>query len=105
MQARENRGLTARARGACLLALALAIAGIAPLLAPEPVAWAQYGGVTPGLPYDQSRRVARRTARRTSRRQAAAQEEYYQQAPPQPYPQQPQQPYPQQQPNYYPPPQ
>jgi hypothetical protein len=59
-------------------------------------AWAQYGGITPNAPYDQSRRVARRTARRTANRNAAAQEQYVapppQQQAPQPQPVQPQQP-------------
>jgi hypothetical protein len=63
---------------------------------------AQYGGITPNAPYDQSRRVARRTARRTTRRNTAAQEQYapppyQQQAPAQQYAPPPQQ--------YAPPPQ
>jgi hypothetical protein len=58
---------------------------------------AQYGGITPNAPYDQSRRVARRTARRTTRRNTAAQQPY-ETAPP-PYQQQaPSQPMPPQQP-------
>jgi hypothetical protein len=68
-------------------------------------AWAQYGGVTPNAPYDQSRRVARRTARRTTRRNTDTQEQYQyapappqQQAPAQPMPQPQQQPPPAQQP-------
>ena len=103
MQASTNRDRRpSRARGVSLLALVLAVAVGAPLVEWTATAWAQYGGVTPNAPYDQSRRVARRTARRTSRRQDDIQQEYqqpYQQPyPQQPYPQQPypQQPYPQQ---------
>jgi hypothetical protein len=106
MQASTNRGRRpSRARGVSLLAVVLAVAVGAPLVEWTATAWAQYGGVTPNAPYDQSRRVARRTARRTARRQDEIQQPYEQQPPPQqPYPQQPypQQPYPQQP---YPPPQ
>lgn len=110
MQASTNRvRCPSRARGASLLAILLAVAVGTPLVEWTNTAQAQYGGVTPNAPYDQSRRVARRTARRTARRQDEIQQPYEQppaqQPPPQqqPYPQQPypQQPYPQQP---YPPP-
>ena len=97
MQARTIRGRRPlRARGVSLLALLVAVAVTAPLVGWTETAWAQYGGITPNAPYDQSRRTARRTARRTSRRQDDIQQEY-QQPYQQPYPQQPypQQPYPQ----------
>jgi hypothetical protein len=98
MQASTYRGR----RGVSLLALLLGVAAIAPVVGWTTAAEAQYGGITPGAPYDQSRRVARRTARRTSRRQNDMQE-YYEQPAPQPYPQQyPPQPYPQQYPQPYP---
>jgi hypothetical protein len=100
MQARTNRGWrpSRHARGASLLALLVAVAVSAPLVGWTETAWAQYGGITPNAPYDQSRRVARRTARRTSRRQDDIQQPYQQPYPQQPPPQQPypQQPYPQQ---------
>jgi hypothetical protein len=105
MQASTNRGRhRSRARG--VLAVLLAVAVGAPVIEWTAPASAQYGGVTPNAPYDQSRRVARRTSRRTARRQDDIQQPYEQPPPQQPYypPQQPypQQPYPQQP---YPPPQ
>ncbi len=100
MQASTNRGRRlSRARGVSLLAVLLAVAVGAPLVEWTGTAWAQFGGITPNAPYDQSRRVARRTARRTAARQNDMQQPYPQQPyPQQPYPQQPypQQPYPQQ---------
>jgi hypothetical protein len=90
------------ARGASLLVLLVAVAGVAPLIGTVTTASAQYGGITPRAPYDQSRRVARRTARRTSRRQYERQQQYEEQYQ-QPY-QQPSPP-PNQYPNPYPNPQ
>lgn len=95
MHSRLNRGThRSRPHRVSLLALLLAMALIAPLAGSTGTAWAQYGGITPNAPYDQSRRVARRTARRTTRRNVDYQQQY-QQPYQQPYPQQPQ-PYPQQ---------
>jgi len=96
MQAKTNRGRRLpRARGVSLLAVLLAVAVGAPLVEGTGTAWAQYGGITPNAPYDQSRRVARRTSRRTAaRQQDNVQQPYPQQ--PQPQQPQPQQPYPQQ---------
>jgi hypothetical protein len=95
-----------RGVGSWLRAFATGLVVFGGLCAAGASAHAQYGGITPNAPYDQSRRVARRTARRTTRRQTEMQQPSVQQpSAPAPQPNAPQQAAPPSQPQPVPAPQ